>query len=51
MNPSDEAKKACIIRVARALNHPDCVTAGTQDPLVFVHPNANGTGSMTWPRP
>jgi hypothetical protein len=46
-NPSDEEKKALIIRVARELNHPLCLKAGAQDPLEFVHPNANGTGSMT----
>mmetsp|Transcript_22070 Transcript_22070/g.28562 ORF Transcript_22070/g.28562 Transcript_22070/m.28562 type:complete len:175 (-) Transcript_22070:15-539(-) len=47
MGPSDEEKKALIIRLTRNYLARICSQAGTQDPLTFVHPNADGTGSWT----
>lgn len=43
----DEEKKAFIIRMNRVLLGRFCSLAGTQDPLQFVHPNEDGTGSLT----
>ena len=44
---SDEEKRVVIIRVQRAYNAGLCCNAGTQDPLLFLHPNTDGTGSLT----
>jgi hypothetical protein len=47
MGPSDEEKKAAIINYNRSFCATWCPQAGTQDPQLFVHPNPDGTGSMT----
>jgi hypothetical protein len=47
MDPSDEEKKALIIRAIRLTMAGLCSQTGTQDPLIFVHRNADGTGCMT----
>ena len=45
VNPTQ--KKATIIEANRMLMHDMCAKAGTQDPLIFVTRNENGSGSFT----
>ena len=44
---SQEQKKESIIRTTRAMMAKLCQQAGTQEPLLYLHPNADGTGSLT----
>mmetsp|Transcript_3909 Transcript_3909/g.5131 ORF Transcript_3909/g.5131 Transcript_3909/m.5131 type:complete len:180 (+) Transcript_3909:235-774(+) len=47
MSSSDEAKKALIIWAQRVNMASLCSKAGTQEPLLFLLPHADGTGSFT----